>query len=125
MVARAHEVVNQWPRIARFLNVESTGWISARFHVWDFWTTPAEQAATYEEWADFYAWRLKSTDDPLQRRGLERWTDDMVYVCRLCAAYARGEDPGEWIPSWQRRSSRAHSNTTDRVNPMAPCLAAT
>jgi hypothetical protein len=100
------EVVNRWPRIRRFLNVESTGWISARFHVWDFWTretlTPAEQAAAYEEWADFYAWRLEATEDPLERRRLERWTDDLVYVCRRCASYARGEDPGEWVPAWER-----------------------
>ena len=97
MVARAREVVNQWPRIARFLNVESTGWISARFHVRDFWTreklTPTEQAATYEEWADFYTWRLKAAGDPLYRHRLERWTDDMVSACRLCAAYARGGLP--------------------------------
>jgi hypothetical protein len=114
MVMEGREVVNRWPRIARFLNVEPTGWISARFHVWDFWTretlSPAEQAATYEEWAEFYAWRLKTTGDPLERRRLEQWTDDMVYTCRRCAAYARSEDPGEWIPSWQRRPRLAHAD---------------
>jgi hypothetical protein len=110
-VSNASILVEKWPHIARFLHVESTGWVNAEFHRWDSWTrvmvNPAEEAATYEEWAEFYEWRLESTGDSLQRRGLEQWTDDMAYCCRRAAAYARGEDPGEWLNSWQRRSDRA------------------
>lgn len=107
-------MAEKWPRIARFLEGEPTGWVVARFNVWDIWTratlSPTEQAAAYEEWADFYLWRLESASDHLQRRGLEHWTDDMVYVCRRCAAYARGENPGEWVPSWQRRQAQAQAS---------------
>lgn len=34
---------------------------------------------------------------------LEEWTDEMAYGCRRCAAYARGEDPGEPVPLSVRR----------------------
>lgn len=42
------------------------------------------------------------------KRGLvEEWTDDMAYCARRCAVYARGEDPGEWVPQWERRPDLA------------------
>jgi hypothetical protein len=110
--AGASILVEKFPRIARFLHVQASGWVSARLAFWDLWEkswlSPAEQSAAYEQWADFYQWHLgqragELAGDHLRRRELERWTDDMVYLSRRCAAYARGEDPGEWIPSWERR----------------------
>jgi hypothetical protein len=38
-----------------------------------------------------------------KRNIVEKWTDDVAYCARRCAAYARGEDPGEWVPLWERR----------------------
>jgi hypothetical protein len=113
----ASKLAKKWPCIARFLEVESTGWVTATFHRWDSWTrvslSQAELATTYEEWAEFYEWRLKSTDDRYRHPGLEEWTDDMVYACRRCAAYARGEDPGEWVPSWKRHPNLAYVDEID------------
>lgn len=58
--------------------------------------------------ADFYEFRLAQRADELARdhrlRNLvAKWTDAMAYCCRRCAAFARGEDPGEWVPQWERR----------------------
>lgn len=50
-----------------------------------------------------------------QRRRLKQWTDDLVYVCRRCAAYARGEDTGQWVPAWKRR--RLDPACTDEIRP--------
>jgi len=103
----------RFPHIVRYLEAEPDGWISTRLPFWSLWTrpwlTPAEQSAAYDEWADFYQWHLERqaddlARDPVWRRVMLRWTDDMVYTCRRCAAYARGEDPGESIPSWKRRA---------------------
>jgi hypothetical protein len=70
--------------------------------------SPAEVAAGYEEWADFFEYRLAQmadelATDPSRRYLMETWMDDMACFCRRCAACARGEDPGEWIPQRQRR----------------------
>src|SRR5689334_21257054 len=55
------ELAERWPRIALFLRVDSGGWISASLHWFDScrrgWE-PADQAAAWEEFADFYRWRL-------------------------------------------------------------------
>jgi len=69
---------------------------------------PDEQAAALEEWADFYEFRLAQRADELaidrgKRNLVEKWTDSMAYCCRRSAAWARGEDPGEWIPLPVRR----------------------
>ena len=117
-------LIEKFPRIARFLEVESNGWVAATFHWWDFWNRdrvrPAELAAAYEEWAEFYEWRLAERCDelatnPSLRRILERDTDDMTYCCRRAAAYARGEDPGEWVPLWERRSDLAAERRADQL----------
>jgi hypothetical protein len=99
------ELADRWPRIALFLRVDPGGWISPSLHWFESckrgWE-PAEQAAAWEEFADFYRWRLAR--QPRELAGnLQEWTDDMVYLCLRCAAEARGEDPGEWLPSWVRR----------------------
>lgn len=103
------EVLNRWPHIRRFLRVESAGWVDGAFHVWDWWVRDTvERAVGYEEWAGFYQFRLEQRAEELagdyrKRNLVERWTDDMVYLCRQCAAYARGEDPGEPVPLSVRR----------------------
>ena len=110
-------MAERWPLIGRYLDGPPTGWVSARFHWWDWWNRdrlgPADLAAAYEEWADFYQWRLAQradelATDPSLRRILERDTDDLVYLFHWCAAHARGEDPGPWLHSWERRSTVAH-----------------
>jgi hypothetical protein len=104
-------LLNRWPHIARYLRVDETGRVDDRFHWW--WSaektlSPAEQAAGNEEWADFYEWRLEQraaelAGDRVKRHLVETWTDSVAYSCRRLAAWARGEDPGEWIPqSWRR-----------------------
>lgn len=104
-------LAEKFPRIARYLEVEPDGWIASRAHRW-VWSrdalSPAEQAAGYQEWAEFYEWHLarraeELAGDRVLRRFVEQWTDDMVYLSRRCAAITRGEDPGEWLPSWVRR----------------------
>jgi hypothetical protein len=69
---------------------------------------PGERVAAYEEWADFWEWRLAQrepelTSDRRKRHLVAKWTDSMIYSCRRSAAFARGEDPGEWVPQSQRR----------------------
>lgn len=114
MRARLSILVNEdsprWPHITRFLHVES-GWVEDDFLTWCITRerlTPAERAAGNEEWADFYEWRLAQCADELagdlsRRRLVERWTDSMAYCCRRSAAWARGENPGEWVPQHVRR----------------------
>ncbi|MPZ83106.1 MAG: hypothetical protein GEV28_23020 [Actinophytocola sp.] len=70
--------------------------------------SPVERAAAYEEWADFYEWCLEQraaelAGDRVKRHLVAEWTDSMTYCCRRSAAWARGEDPGEWVPQSQRR----------------------
>jgi hypothetical protein len=99
IVADGREASKRWPRIARYLRAESPDWVDGDFHLWDWWVRdPAERADGYEEWAEFYEWRLalqarELAGDAHGRRIVERWTDDMAYLCRRCAVYARGEDP--------------------------------
>jgi hypothetical protein len=103
---------NRWPHIGRALYVDAAGTIEDDFVGWSWWRrdklSPAEQAAAYEEWADFYEWRLAQRADELakdrsKRHLVEEWTDSMAYCCRRSAAWARGDDPGEWIPQHVRR----------------------
>lgn len=105
------EVSKRWPHIQRYLRVEPSGRVKDEFHWW--WSveetlSPADQTAGNEEWALFYEWRLEQRAAELANdshlRGLvEEWTDEMAYACRRCAAYARGEDPGEPVPMRVRR----------------------
>lgn len=105
------EMVDRWPHIKRFLRLESSGWVEDEFHWWsstEKLLSPAERAAAYDEWADFYEFRLalraaELSTDRIKRHLVEEWTDSMAYCCRRCAAVARGEDPGEWVPQHLRR----------------------
>lgn len=105
------DLSDRWPHIRRALRVDPAGYIDDDFIGWSCGTsgtlTPAEQAAAYEEWADFYEYRLAQRADGLAHDpGLLRlmawWTDNMAYCCRRAAVRARGEDPGEWIPQYER-----------------------
>jgi hypothetical protein len=103
---------DQWPHIARFIRAaDPTGWVGDNFCGWSRHAeklNPAERAAAYEEWADFYEWRLKQraaelAGDRCKRYLVKQWTDNMTYCCKRSAIWARGDDPGEWVPQWQRR----------------------
>jgi hypothetical protein len=57
---------------------------------------------------DFYEWRLEQraddlADDRVRRYLTAKWTDSMAYCRRRMAAFARGEDPGEWVLQSRRR----------------------
>ncbi|MGH3762969.1 hypothetical protein [Actinophytocola sp.] len=101
----------RWPHIARFLHVTASGGVDHEVIPWlsiDGHLSPAERAAGNEEWADFFEWRLEQRADELagdriRRHLVEKWTDSMAYTCRRCAAWARGTDPGEWVPQRLRR----------------------
>jgi hypothetical protein len=108
------EVSDRWPHIRRYLLVDgSTGRVEDDYLSWYFVhervSLPCgEVAAGFEEWASFYEWRLEQRAEELagdaSGRGLlEEWTDSMTYLARRCAAAARGEDPGEWVPQRERR----------------------
>jgi hypothetical protein len=109
------ELSKRWPHIKRYLRIEPSGWVEDELHWWDakaYLLSPEEQAAGYEEQADFYEFRLEQRRDTLANdphlRGLvEEWTESMTYCSRRCAADARGEDPGEWVPQWMRRPDLA------------------
>ncbi|MBP2326793.1 putative YcjX-like family ATPase [Kibdelosporangium banguiense] len=110
--AARKKISEQWPRIARFLGPTGlANYIDDDFSHWSRHAedlTPAERAAAYEEWADFYEWRLKQratelADDRCKRYLVAEWTDSMAYCCRRSAAWARGEDPGAWLPQQERR----------------------
>lgn len=110
--ASGHEALNRWPQIARFLRVdEATGQIDHHFHWWcsaEGRLSPSERTAGNEEWAEFFEWRLDQRSgelagDRLRRHLVTEWTESMAYICRRCAAWARGEDPGEWVPQRERR----------------------
>ena len=105
-------VEQRWPHISRLLRVDSAGTIEGDFISWALRVmatlSPAELAASYEEWADFFEYRLTQradelANDPNLRYLVEHWTEDMAYLCRRAAVWARGEDPGEWIPQHKRR----------------------
>jgi hypothetical protein len=104
-------IPDRWPHILRFLQADSTGVLNGDFCRWSLfsdWLSPADRAAAYEEWADFFEWRLTQraaelTQDPVKRYLVEGWTDDMIYGCRRSASWARGDNPGDWIPQYQRR----------------------
>ncbi len=104
--------VNRWPHIRRFLRVDSTGGLDDDLRGWsscaEMKLSPCERATAYEEWADFFEWRLAQRMTGLagDRRKLHlaaKWTDSMIYSCRRSAAWARGEDPGMWVPQSRRR----------------------
>jgi hypothetical protein len=108
----AQERFTSWPHIRRFLRIDnSTGSVDDDYpsfsHVEDR-LDPAARAASHEEWADFYEWRLTQRADELatdrvKRHLVAEWTDSMAYSCRRSAAFARGENPGVWIPLSKRR----------------------
>jgi hypothetical protein len=105
-------ISNRWPHIERFLVVDdSAGRVDDDFLVFsrlENRLAPDERAACYEEWADFYEWRLEQratelATDRVKRHLVAEWTDGMAYSCRRSAAFARGEHPGTWVPLSARR----------------------
>jgi hypothetical protein len=101
--------VKRWPHIARFLSVaESVSVGYAMLNIGEEKMSPAERAAAYEEWADYFEYRLAQRTGELAGNHVKRhlvdvWTDSMVYLYRRGAAYARGEEPGPSIPQHVRR----------------------
>jgi hypothetical protein len=110
-LSSAGEVTNRWPHIARFLELDDTGGVGYDFLSFccvEKKLSPAKQAAANEEWADYFEYRLLTraeelAGDRVKRHLVEEWTDSMVYLSRRRAAYARGEDPGPWVPQHVRR----------------------
>ena len=111
------DLVARWPRIGRFLRMDdATGWVDGDFRRWHIATEGVrcpdpEYAAASEEWAEFYLWRLERArvrlaDDRCRLQLVEEWTDSVVYIHKRMAARGRGEDPGEWIPQYERRRNR-------------------
>jgi hypothetical protein len=104
-------IVNQWPHIKQFLRINSSGRVEGDHYFWwqvENTLTLAERAAANDEWADFYEWRLAQrvgelAGDRIQRHLVTKWTDSMAYCCRRLAAYARGDDPGDWVDQHERR----------------------
>lgn len=45
--------------------------------------------------------------DRVRRHLVAEWTDSMAYSCRRIAAFARGENPGAWVPLSTRRPDLA------------------
>lgn len=78
-------ILNRWPHIERFLRVnDSDGLVEDGFPRWSWHAeeglNPAEQTAAYEEWADFWEWRLEQraaelVGDRVKRHLVETWTD--------------------------------------------------
>jgi hypothetical protein len=106
------DISNRWPHIGRFLRLDdSTGSVDddhPRFWRVEDRLAPAERAAAYEEWAEFYEWRLEQRSDELatgrvKRHLVAEWTESIAYSCRRSAAFARGEDPGVSMPLSVRR----------------------
>jgi hypothetical protein len=105
----ADEISNRWPHIERFLRVDN--WVDDDYP--RFWRIEdrlgaAVRAASHDEWADFYEWRLARRADELatdrvKRHLVSEWTESMAYSCRRSAAFARGEHPGVWVPLSTRR----------------------
>jgi hypothetical protein len=111
-VTSGNDVLDQWPHIRRFLRLDSTDGVRDDFLGWSSWVeerlSPAERAAAYEEWADFYEWTLARRESELagdrhKRHLAEKWTDSMAYSCRRSAALSRGENPGRYVSQWERR----------------------
>jgi hypothetical protein len=113
---RFEDIANRWPHIGRFLRIDgSTGSIDDDYP--RFWRVedrlaPAERAASYDEWADFYECQLERradelAADPVKQHLVAEWTESMAYSCRRSAAMSRGEDPGEWAPLSARRPDLA------------------
>ena len=69
------EISDRWPNIELFLRVnETTGRVDGDYLRWHFANErvslpSTELAAAYEEWADFYEWRLVQRTDELARTG--------------------------------------------------------
>ncbi|ONI85938.1 hypothetical protein ALI144C_12605 [Actinosynnema sp. ALI-1.44] len=114
MELTARQMSKRWPNIRPWLRVNpTTEAIDDEFQQWFFTRGRAklpskEVAEGYDEWADFYEFRLAQRAEELaaddHKRGLvEEWTEEIAYSARRCAAEARGEDPGEWVPQQQRR----------------------
>jgi hypothetical protein len=107
----SEDVKKRWPHIARFLTVDDAsdvGYDFLRFCCVENTLGQAEKAAANEEWADYFEYRLAQRREELDRDHVKRhlveeWTDSMVYLSRRCACHARGEDPGPWVPQWERR----------------------
>jgi len=105
----AEEISNRWPNIGRFLRIDdSVDDDYPRFWRVENRLDPAVRAASYEEWADFYEWQLARRADELaadrvKRHLVSEWTESMAYSCRRSAAFARGENPGTWVPLSVRR----------------------
>jgi hypothetical protein len=110
------QFTSQWPRIRQFLHADnptsSVGDDYLSFLRTEDRLDPAERAAAYEEWADFYEWRLarragELATDRVKRYLAAEWTESMTYSCRRSAAFARGEDPGPCVPLSTRRPDLA------------------
>lgn len=103
------EGLDRWPHIKQFLRMEPSGWIKVQFPRWySVEPSAADEAAAYEEWADFYEWQFRQRAAELAGDRIKRYlaatrTDTMAYLNRRLAAHARGEDPGPDIPQWIRR----------------------
>lgn len=106
--------IRRWPHIRKFLCVNNSDvCVDHDFHRWHFAherkASPSpEMAAAYEEWADYFEWRLAQragelAGDRVRRHLVEEWTDSMAYCCRRSASWARGDHPGEWVPQHRRR----------------------
>lgn len=127
------DVSNRWPQIRRFLRVDSTGGFDDDFQGWSSCVerklSPDERAAAYEEWADFWEWRLAQREPELasdrrKRHLVAKWTDSMTYSCRRSAAWERGEDPGTWVPQAQRRPdlyAESQAIVSEIVAELNPC----
>nr|WP_042195587.1 hypothetical protein [Kibdelosporangium sp. MJ126-NF4]CEL22103.1 hypothetical protein [Kibdelosporangium sp. MJ126-NF4]CTQ92884.1 hypothetical protein [Kibdelosporangium sp. MJ126-NF4] len=110
----AREMSKRWPNIRPFLRVNpTTNSIEDEYQQWYFTKGRAplpsmELASAFEEWADFYEFQLRQRADELagddhKRARVVEWTEEMTYSLRRCAAEARGEDPGKWLPQRERR----------------------
>lgn len=104
----------RWSHIRMFLSVNNSDvYVEDDFQQWFFTHEPATSpcpkvAAAYDEWADYFEWRLAQravelADDRAKRHLVEEWTDTMAYCCRRSAVWARGDHPGEWVPQRLRR----------------------
>jgi hypothetical protein len=104
----AGEMAKRWPHIARFLNDMGVAYGYLSYSSIEENLSPAERAAALEEWAEHFEYQLARRAEeldrnPVKRHLVEMWTDSMVYLSQRRASYARGEDPGSWIPQWERR----------------------
>jgi hypothetical protein len=106
------EIAQRWPHIKRYVWVNNSDVCVDDYRRWFcvHESTPPpcpELALAYEEWADYFEWRLtrradELAADPGKRRVVENWTDSIAYSCRRLAVYARGGDPGERLSPDER-----------------------